>query len=409
MNAEELNLPIEKMPPCFIKIDLTYPINLHDKFSELVPAPDNIIPKGSKVKKLAPNLYSKKGYVCHIRNLRLYKKLGVKITKIRRGLKFEEKPWLKSYIDLNTNLQAKATNEADKDMYKLLNNAVFGKTCENLLNRTEYKLVSSREEALKLIAKPTFKDYTEYNKKLAGIHLDPYSVTSNKPSYVGVAILDLSKVLMYDFHYNNVKTRYGGRAKIDTDTDSLFYSIETKDWYEDIREDIPMFYDTSDYPEDHPANLPKMNKKVIGKFKDELKGETVDEFCGTCAKSYAFTVCGEEEQSEKKKCKGIKKSVAKKKLTIEDYKNCVLGQNGKTVKQTQFRSYEHEIFTEQITKVALSPYDDKRVILEDGIRTLPIGHWRTKHPNLHDIEMDVKQLGEKGSLMNLAYDAINGM
>ena len=156
-----------------------------------------------------------------------------------------------------------------------------------------------------------------------------------------------------------------------TDTDSLFYSIETKDWYEDIRDDIPMFYDTSDYLDDHPANLPKMNKRVIGMMKDELKGESVDEFCGTCAKSYAFTIC---EQSEKKKCKGIKKSVVKKKLTIEDYKNCVLERSGKTVKQTQFRSYEHEIFTEEIMKVAFSPYDDKRVILPDGIRTLPIGH-----------------------------------
>ena len=133
--------------------------------------------------------------------MRLYAKLGVKITKILRGLKFEEKPWLKSYIDLNRELRAKATNEADKDMYKLLNNAVFGKTCENLLNRTEYKLVSSRNEALRLIAKPTFKDYTVYNEKLAGIHLDPYNVTLNKPSYIGIAILDLSKVLMYDFHY----------------------------------------------------------------------------------------------------------------------------------------------------------------------------------------------------------------
>ena len=158
---------------------------------------------------------------------------------------------------MNTELRAKATNAADKDMYKLLNNAVFGQTCENSLNRTEYKLVSSRDEALKLIAKPTFKDYTVYNEKLAGTHLDPYSVTLNKPSYVGVAILELSKVLMYDFHYNHVKTRYGDRAKLlMTDTDSLFYSIETKDWYGDIRKDIPTFYDTSDYPDNHPANLP---------------------------------------------------------------------------------------------------------------------------------------------------------
>ena len=147
MTDEELNFPIEELPSCFVKVDLEYPEDLHDYFSEFVPAPDNIIPEGSKVKKLAPNLLPKKNYVCHIRNLQLYKKLGVKITRVHQALKFDESAWLKPYIDLNTKLRAAATNDADKDMYKLLNNAVFGKTCENLLGRTEYQLVGSRKQA----------------------------------------------------------------------------------------------------------------------------------------------------------------------------------------------------------------------------------------------------------------------
>ena len=132
MTEDELSLLIEEMPPYFIETDLEYPIELHDKFSELVPAPDKITPEGSKVEKLAPNLLPKKGYVCHIKNLRLYVKLGVKLVKVRAGMKFEEKAWLKPYIDLNTALRAKATNDADKNMFKLANNAAFGKTCENL-------------------------------------------------------------------------------------------------------------------------------------------------------------------------------------------------------------------------------------------------------------------------------------
>ena len=176
-------------------------------------------------------------------------------------------------------------------MFKLLNNAVFGKTCENLLKRTDYHLVSSRKEALKYTAKPSFKDYTIYNEKLAGIHLDPAKVTLNKPSYVGVAVLDISKTLMYDFHYFNVKARYGDRARLlMTDTDSLFYKIETKDWYEDIREDVPTLYDTSGYPKNHPAGLPRVNKKVIRMMKDEYKGRAANEYTGTCSKSYALTV-----------------------------------------------------------------------------------------------------------------------
>ena len=406
MDERELNLSIERMAPCFIETDLDYPVELHDHFSDFVPAPNSIIPEGSKVQKLAPNLLPKKRYVCHVRNLILYEKLGVRITKIHRALKFRESLWLKSYIDLNTTLRAKVTNDADKDMFKLLNNAVFGKTCENLLNRTDYRLATSQKEALKLIARPTFKDYTVYDGKLAGIHLDPATVKLNKPSYVGVAILDLSKELMYDFFHNYLKPKYGNNLKLlMTDTDSFFLGIVTEDFYEDIRNDVPKFFDTSDYPNDHPAHLPKVNKKVIGMFKDELNGKNVLEFCGTGAKSYAYSIY--EDNETKKKCKGTKKAFVKRELDIEDYKNCVLNEKRKSVKQTQFRSYEHDVFTERITKIALSPYDDKRVISPDGIKTLPIDHWKTKHPFLHDVNnMDVKKLFEKVNLMNLAYNAM---
>ena len=396
------------MPPCFIKVDLEFPAELHDKFAELIPAPESIIPEGSKVQKLARNLLPKEGYVCRNENPRLHVKLGVKLVKVHRGVKFEEKPWLKSYIDMNTKLRAAATNDAD--MYKLLNNAAFGKTCENLFNRADYRLVSSRKEALKLIAKPTFKDYTVYNERLAGIHQDPSSVTLDKPSYVGVIVLDLSKVYMYKFHYEMVKSRYKDRAKLlMTDTDSLFYRIETDYWYNDIREDVLTLYDTSAYPKDHPAGLPRVNKKVIGMMKDELKGRTITQFCGNRAKSYTFTVdsypemcgkkfcdgsCKEKEcvGNDGKKCKGIKKSVVNKGLAIDHYKDCVLGGKGKIMEQTNFRSHKHEMFTERVRKVALSSV----VVLDDGIRTLPIGHWRTKHPDLHDINIDAKKISEKG-------------
>ena len=137
MTDDELNIPIEEFPACFVNVDLEYPEDLHDYFSEFVPAPDNIVPEGSKVQKLAPNLLQKKEYVCHIQTLQLWKCLGVKINCVHSGIKFNESAWLKGYIDLNTRLRAAATNDADKDMYKLLNNAVFGKTCENLLNRTK--------------------------------------------------------------------------------------------------------------------------------------------------------------------------------------------------------------------------------------------------------------------------------
>ena len=107
-----------------------------------------------------------------------------------------------------------------------------------------------------------------------------------------------------------------------------------------------------------------------------------------------------------KKCKGAKKAVVKKGITLGDYKNCVFDQQTKDITQLCFRTHDHEMYTEKISKTALSPKDDKRVILPDGIRTLPIGHWRTKHKNLHDIQINTKKLAQKGSLMNLALYAI---
>ena len=405
---EKTDLPVEELPPSFVRVDLSYPPELHDYLSDFVPAPNKIIPEGSKFPKLAPNLLPKKNYDCYYKSLKYFKELGLNIEKIHGVLKFKEEAWLKPYIDVNTNLRTKATNNADKDMYKLLNNAMFGKTCENLLNRTDYRLACSLKEVKKYIGKPTFKDFTIYNDKLVGIHLDPAVITLNKPSCVGIAVLEHAKLKVYKFFYDYLKPKYGNRVKLlMTDTDSFFLKIETEDWYEDIKNDIPEFFDTSDFPDDHPAKLPKMNKIVIGMMKDELNGEIATEFCGTCAKSYAFAIQKDDYTEEKKKCKGIKKNVVKNEIDIEDYKNCVLKRSGKTVKQTQFRSYNHDIYTEEITKVALSPHDDKGVILPNGIRTLPIGHWRTKHPALYDLDVNVKKLFEKGSLMNLAYNAIN--
>ena len=187
--------------------------------------------------------------------------------------------------------------------------------------------------------------------------------------------MDISKTLMYEFHYKT-KARYGDDAKLlFKDTDSLCYHIKTADWYEDIRGDVESSYDTSDYPEDHPSMLPRVNKKVIGMMKDECKGKVIDEFCSNRAKSYCYTIDGVSPRNGKK-CKGVKKAVVKKHLTIEDYKNCVLSGVQKKIEQTTLRSRKHTIYTEHTRKLALSPYDDKRVILEDGISTLPIGHYK---------------------------------
>ena len=358
---------------CILEVDLEYPKNLHDLHNDYPFAPEQIMV--NKTSKLIPNLGDKKKYILHYENLKQYLKLGLKLTHIYRGTKFKESPWLEKYITLNTKLRTEAKNEFEKDFFKLMNNAVFGKTMENIRNRVDIKLVNNKKQAEKLSAKPNFKHCNIFREDLVAIHMKKTKLDFDKPVYLGMCILDLSKTLMYDFHYNYIKKKYGDKAKLLlTDTDSLMYEIQTEDFYKDIKGDVKNRFDTSGYPPDHPSGIPSgFNKKVLGMFKDEVNGNVIDEFVGLRAKLYSYKMF---EGEESKKCKGVKKSVVKKSITHEDYKKCLTDQKPQLRKMNVIRSYKHDIFTEEVNKVALSANDDKRYILEDGINTLPLGHYR---------------------------------
>ena len=186
-----------------------------------------------------------------------------------------------------------------------------------------------------------------------------------------MAILEISKILMYDFHYNYIKKKYEKKAKLlFTDTDSLCYEIETEDFFKDISPDIDEKIDTSNFEKDHKSGIAsKKNKKVICLMKDEIRGKQIKEFVGLKSKLYSYKMY---EGKETKKCKGIKKNVIKIKITHEDYKNCLFTRKPKFEKMNNIRSWEHNIYTEKINKVALSCEDDKRFILEDGIHTFAL-------------------------------------
>ena len=267
--------------PCILEVDLEYPEKLHDPHNDYPFCPERV-ECDNGVKKLIPNLRSKNNYVIHYKNLMQCLKAGLKLKKIHRGIKFEESAWLKPYIDKNTNLRTKAKNNFEKDFFKLMNNAVFGKTMENIRNRVNVKLVNSGEKFKKLVAKPNFISRKIFNENLVSVHMKKTSLTINKPVYLGMCILDLSKIIMFDFHYNYIKPKYGNNAKLlFTDTDSLLYEIQTEDFYKDISGDVRDRFDTSDYPENHPSGLPTgINKKVLGMFKDEAAGKNIKEFIG---------------------------------------------------------------------------------------------------------------------------------
>ena len=326
--------------PCILEVDLQYPEKLHDSHNDYPLCPEGVKCKNN-VEKLIPNLRDKKKYVLHYKNLIQCLKLGMKLKRIYRGIKFVESEWMKPYIDMNTELRAKAKNNFEKDHYKLMNNSVFGKTMENLIS----------------------------------VHMKKTSLVMHKPVYLGACILDLSKTIMYDFHYNYIKPMYKDKAKLlFTDTDSLMYEIETEDFYKDISGDVKNRFDTSDYPDNHPSGIPTgINKKVLGMFKDEAMGKSIKEFVGLRAKLYSYKM---DKGEESKKCKGIKKRVVEKSITHEDYKTCLLTGKEQLRKMNIIRSYNHEVYTEEVNKVALSAEDDKRYIMDDGIHTLAWGHYK---------------------------------
>ena len=223
MNDEEL-IAWRKIP-CILEVDLEYPNELHDLHNDYPLAPERIMCK-NRVEKLIPNLRNKEKYVINYKNLKQYLDLGLWLTHIYRGIKFEESEWLKPYIDKNTELRAKKKGNSDfkKDFFKLMNNSVLGKTMENIRNRVDIKLVNDREKAKKLTAKPNFKHLNIFCEEMVAIHMKKTSLTMNKPIYLGMCILDLSKTIMYEFHYNYIKPKYGDKAKLlFTDTDSLMY------------------------------------------------------------------------------------------------------------------------------------------------------------------------------------------
>ena len=358
---------------CILEVDLEYPKSLHDLHSDYPLAPEQI--EVNKISKLIPNLGNKKKYILHYENLKQYLRLGLKLTHIHRGIKFKESPWLEKYISLNTKLRTEAKNEFEKDFFKLMNNSVFGKTMENIRNRVDIKLVNNKKQAEKLSAKPNFKHCNIFSEDLVAIHMKKMKLVFNKPVYLGMCILDLSKTLMYDFHYNFIKSMYGDKAKLLlTDTDSLMYEIQTEDFYKDISGDVKDRFDTSDYPPNHPSGIPSgFNKKVLGMFKDEVNGKYIEEFVGLRAKLYSYKMF---EGEESKKCKGVKNSVVKKSITHEDYKKCLFTGKRQLRKMNIIRSHMHEVYTEEVNKVALCSDDDKRYILEDGINTLALRHYR---------------------------------
>ena len=286
-------------------------------------------------------------------------------------IKFNQKAWLKPYIDMNTILRQKAKNSFEKGSFKLMNNAVFGETMENM---SKHRLVTTTQRRNSLVSEPIYNTTKFFTENLLAIEMRKIQILMNKPVYLGLSILDLSKTVMYEFWYDDVKPNYGKNAKLCyVVTDSFIVLVKT---------DVETRLDTSNF-EIHRL-LPKGK---IGVIKVELGRQIKKESFGLREKTYSYL---KDNNNEDKKDAGTKKCVIKRKLRFQDYKDCSeaaqierkinylrkkrigvdslkedqkeVVKNDKLIFKTQqrFKSERQNVFTEEINKIALSSNDDKR-------------------------------------------------
>ena len=328
------------------EVCVKYPKRLHELRSDLPFLLERI--EINKCKKLVCNLYSKKKYIAHINTLKQALNHGLKFKKIHRVIEFNQETWLKPYIDMNTELRKLAKNDFEKDLFKLMNNSVFGKTMENIRKHRYIKLVTTDKKRSKLVPEPNYQTINLIFEDLSIIEMKKTKVKMNKPIYLGLSILEISKILMYEFWHDYMKPKYNDNVRLCyMDNDSSVMHIKTNDFYKDIASDVENRFDTSNCKVNtaettaEPSSLERSalarrplptgkNKKVIGLMKDELGGKIITEFATLRPKTHSFLT---DDGKEDKKAKGTKKCIIKKMIKFNDYKKCLL--NGEIILKSQ--------------------------------------------------------------------------
>jgi len=354
------------------EVDLNYPEYLHDIHDQYPLAPEHMSIKkemlsryqqtlGEDLKvtfegrKLCPTLYDKHKYICHYRSLKQFLELGLILTKVHRVIEFNQKDWLRPYIELNTELRRKATCKFDENQAKLMNNSFYGKTLEDTRKYKNVRIVTKPEKILKISKNDQFSNFKIYSENLAAVLMRKNTANLNKPRYIGLTVLNLSKLKMNDFHYNYIMRTFPETKLLVTDTDSFCYEISTtEDLYKKIQGHD--WFDFSNYPKDHPLYNDKKRLKP-GFFKDEFGGQIIEEIVGLRPKMYSIQLTSGRKKAT---AKGVNKSVRDDLLTHQDYKNSLFNQTVREDKMTRIINKDHKLFTVEIEKKSLSPFDDKR-------------------------------------------------
>ena len=396
---------LEWTPDCdwgaFVELDTEYPTELHDLHNDypiqeekMSPSDEQVGPKTRRqrvegnikdvVPKLVPNLYAKKGIVCHIERAKFWIQQGIKVTNVGRALLFEQKPFMLKYVEFCATMRRRATTAAERDFWKLCMNQIFGKTIEDVRKRCNFHLVTDYKKMRKLSIRG-LQGVRIFGSTMAGVMIQREKVYMNKPIAIGVAILDLSKVHMGRFYYDYLKPKYGDKIKLlATDTDSFIYHVKTDDIYDDMAQN-PEWFDFSAYDKApwHRFHSRKDNANVQGKFKDEGKGLIIVEFVGTKPKVYSYEMY-DPSKPDKKTGKLVHKGVSKyateigtgKALTHENIKDVLFNNASLKVERMHFVSKNHRVSTIREEKKATDDYDSKRWIEEGETDTRALGHFK---------------------------------
>ena len=330
-------------------------------------------------KKLLSTFYPRKKYVVHLENLQYYLKKGLILTKIHRAVAFNQKPFLKKFIEKVTDLRSKAKNDFELRLFKLFANSTFGKFIENVRNYIEIKVCSTEKSFRRVCLEQHIKSFNIINENLVIVMKKPAELKMNKPLAVGFAILELSKLFMYQSYYDVFMSHFKSKnlTLCFSDTDSFLFQVQTKNLSNDM-EKLKYLFDFSKYPKNHPLyDDSKANHLFY--FKDELCGKAaITRFIGLRPKCYSMQIqnYNDDDTITKKVCKGIKRTAIKKQLSFADYKECLNKQHTIYKSFRNLGSKNHVISTKFVRKIALSAIDTKRYTLNCGKHTLALGNYK---------------------------------
>ena len=356
-----------------LEVDLFIPSELHEKLDDLPLAPVHECPPNSRVKKLLLTHKPKFNYVLHIKLLQIFLKLGAVATKVHRAVRFKQDNVFKSYIDTNTDKRSAATNEFHKDFFKLKSNSLFGKLIDNLKKRMNLRLCNSSRSLITYCSKASFRKSSKIVDDLIAVFLCKDVDCLVRPSYMCQAVLDFSKVRMYQLQYIDLqKYRNVFNCTINIvagDTDSFFLECKNVSLRTQL---LPLMLsdgllDTSNYSSDDPLYSSNL-KSVAGKFKDEGKGIEYSEWIFLMPKCYSL----KGGPKNIMKAKGI--SIKQCNIVHESFKRIYLENTIERLPQVRIRSINHQLYTIESNKVALKCLDDKRYWLDEN-KSVAYGHY----------------------------------